>query len=92
MISCTHPRDHRGECIGHTGPFVLLARHQVHDVGGEAAVDMVKVVDGLVHEGRDGIAAGSGAVDRATIETVFELVEVRHRAEVRPPFDGTINP
>ena len=30
-------------------------------------------------------------VDGAAIESIVELVEVRHRAELLPPFDGIIN-
>ena len=42
---------------------------------------------------RDGIhrRGFASSVDRAAINIVVKLVEVRHRAEVPPPFDGIIN-
>ena len=53
---------------------------------------MEKIVDGIVNEGRDGIQRRgvASSLDRAVIDIVVELVEVRHRAEVPPPFDGII--
>ena len=76
-----------------SSPFVLFARHRIQKFGGEAVFNMAKIVDRIVNKGRDGVQRRGvvSSLDCAAVESVFELVEVRHCPEMPPPFDGIIN-